>query len=53
MYVSGVPQSDSDIYVFFQITYNYTLLQETEHSSLCYAVNMCCSSILHKLVYIL
>ena len=38
MLVSGVQQSDSDIfsYLFFQIIFCYRLLQDIEYSSLCY-----------------
>ena len=44
--VSGIQQSDS-IYIcvyifFFQILFYYRLVQDTEHSSLCYAVGPSC-----------
>ena len=47
--VSGVQQSDSDIYIYiyiykralFQILFPYRLLQNIEYSSLCYAVGPC------------
>ena len=41
--VSGIQQSDSVIYMYllFQILFPYKLLQDTEYSSLCYAVGAC------------
>ena len=38
---SGVEQSDSVIYLLFQILLQYSLLQDIEYSSLCYTVNPC------------
>ena len=43
--VSSVQQSDSVIYIFFQILFHYSLLQDVEYSSLCYIVDPCCLSI--------
>ena len=40
--VSGVQQSDSDIYIyFFQILFPYRFLQNIEYSSLCYTIGLC------------
>ena len=33
-------------YIFFQITFQYMLLQDIEYGSLHYIVNLCCLSIL-------
>ena len=40
------------IYILFNILVHYGLLQDTEHSSLCYTVGLCCLSILHIVVCI-
>ena len=41
MLVSGLQQNDSDIFtLFFQIISHYTLLQDTEYSSLCYTISV-------------
>ena len=47
--VSGIQPSDSIIHIcmytsvfFFSILFHYTLLQDIDYSSLCYAVNPCC-----------
>ena len=53
MLVSGIQQSDSVIYVCIYMV--YTLLQDIEHSSLCYGVGPCCfthslSNSLHLLI---
>ena len=40
--VSSVQQSDSVIYILFQILFHYRLLQDIEYSSLCYTVGPCC-----------
>ena len=43
VFVSGVQQSDSDMYTsFFQIIFHYRFLQDTEYCPLCYTVNLCC-----------
>ena len=36
--VSRVQQSDSVIYIFFQIIFRYRLLQDIKHNSLCYTI---------------
>ena len=47
--VSGIQQSDSDlsiyhlsIYQLFHVLFHYSLLQDTEYSSLRYTVGPCC-----------
>ena len=52
MLVSGVQQSDSVIYIFFQIIFHHRLLQGIEYSSMCYTVGPCCFPILHIVVCI-
>lgn len=43
---------DSVIYIIFQVSLHYRLLQEFEYRSLCHAVNPCCSSVLDVVVCI-
>ena len=58
--VSGVQQSDLAtyihiyicIYTLFQILFHYRLLEDIEHSSLCYTVGPCWLSILYIVVCI-
>ena len=38
--ISGVQQSDSVVHIY--ILFHYSLLQDTEYSSLCYTVGLCC-----------
>ena len=43
--VSGAQQGDSVIqktHIILQIIFHYRLLQDTDYSSLCYTVNLCC-----------
>ena len=40
------------IYILFQILFHYSLLQDIEYSSLCYAVEPSCLSILYLVVCI-
>ena len=50
--LSSIQQSDSYIYILFQIVFHYRLLQDIEYSSLCYTVNPCCLPLLYIVVYI-
>ena len=56
MLVSGGQQSDTvtytDISVFFQIVFPYSLLQNIEYGSLCYTVGPCYLYVLYIVVYI-
>ena len=41
------------IYIYiFHIIFHYGLSQDIEYSSLCYAVGLCCLSILYIVVYV-
>ena len=55
MLVSGVQQRDSVIHIhvsiLFKITFPFSLLQNTEQSSLCYMVGSCWLSVLNIAVY--
>ena len=44
--LSGIWQSDSGINIHIYILFHYSLLQDTEYSSLCYTVGLYCSFIL-------
>ena len=44
--LSGIWQSDSGIHIHIYILFHYSLLQDTEYSSLCYTVGLYCSFIL-------
>ena len=50
MFILGVQQSDSAVYILFQILFHFKLLQSIEYNSLCCSIGLCGLSILYTVV---